>query len=33
MNNTEQMKPTYDIDEELKEYKIIYGDRKYILSG
>tara|TARA_B100000965_G_C19596500_1_gene760489 strand:- start:2074 stop:3693 length:1620 start_codon:yes stop_codon:yes gene_type:complete len=33
MNNIEQMKPTYDIDEELKEYKIIYGDRKYILSS
>ena len=33
MNNTEQMIPTYDINENLKEYKIIYGDITYIFNS
>lgn len=33
MNKTEQIKPIYDINEELKECKILYGNRKYILSS
>ena len=33
MNNMEQIKPIYDIDDTLKECKIIYGDRIYILNS
>jgi len=33
MNNIEQIKPIYDLDNIFKECKIIYGDRKYILSS
>jgi len=33
MNNIEQIKPIYDIDDTLKECKIIYGDRIYILNS
>lgn len=30
MNNTTEMKPKYVMNEALKEYKIIYGNRTYI---
>lgn len=33
MNNMEQIKPIYHIDDTLKECKIIYGDRIYILNS
>ena len=33
MNNIEQIKPIYDLDNIFKECKIIYGDREYILSS
>jgi len=33
MNNIEKIKPIYDINDTCKEYKIIYGDRIYILNS
>lgn len=33
MNNTTEMIPKYDINESLKEYKIIYGDKTYIFDS
>ena len=33
MNNIDQLKPIYDLDNIFKECKIIYGNRKYILSS
>ena len=33
MNNIDQIRPIYDLDNNFKTCKIIYGDREYILSS